>query len=159
MVKEDYKWICSRCASRKKVEHETDPVVLRVCDWCNIKNWTRPVGHNGANAGTGRVMPVKVSAKGDRLPLYDKKKRKKAAKAVPVVEEAVEAVEEVPSSTGTDDEAVPVTKEAVVEEAVSEAVEEAEEENITQTIDEQIAELEIEKEKLEAQESEEEMKK
>lgn len=110
--KKKAKWICARCARRKEVEPETDPVVLRVCDWCNIENWTRPVGHGGANAGGGPVMEVKVDKDGERLPLY---KKGEVAPSVTAVEEPV------------------IEAETVVEEVIEEAVEEAVEEEVAET--------------------------
>lgn len=36
-------WLCHRCARKKDIELDTDPVLLRVCDGCQVENWTRPV--------------------------------------------------------------------------------------------------------------------
>ena len=152
--KERHKWICSRCAQRKDIEAEIDPVVLRVCDWCNIENWVKPVGHAGANAGGGRVMPVKYSAQGERLPLY--KKRKKKAPSVAAVEEPLveieEEVKEPLQEESPEETAVEEVVAETVEEAVAEQLEpegEVAETNIAKTLDEQIAELEAKKKELE----------
>jgi len=52
-------WACARCERRKKIENvQTDPVVLRVCDYCKIENWVRPVGHAGADTlNPKQVLP------------------------------------------------------------------------------------------------------
>lgn len=55
MTKEKKKalWACARCERRKEIaDVNADPVVLRVCDYCGVENWVRPVGHAGAGAGT-----------------------------------------------------------------------------------------------------------
>lgn len=37
-------WLCARCAKKRNVVTDTDPVELRECDACHIRNWTRPAG-------------------------------------------------------------------------------------------------------------------
>lgn len=34
-------WVCTRCARKKGIELEADPVLLKVCDECKIQNWCR----------------------------------------------------------------------------------------------------------------------
>ena len=150
--KEKHKWICSRCAGRNAVEAEIDPVVLRVCDWCKVQNWTRPVGHGGANAGGGAVMAKKVTAGGERLPIYKKK-----APSVAAVEEVTESIpDEVIAVVADEEKAVIMAVDDAIEHIVETAREHGEtvietedaETNITKTLDEQIADLQAKKEAL-----------
>jgi len=54
-------WLCARCAMKQGVQTETDPVILRECSACHIKNWVRPYGHAGADVGSSRVMEKRVT--------------------------------------------------------------------------------------------------
>ncbi len=36
-------WFCHRCARKDDLALDTDPVMLRVCDGCQVENWTRPL--------------------------------------------------------------------------------------------------------------------
>lgn len=60
-------WLCARCARKKDVQTEEDPVVLKACSECNVENWVRPYGHAGADAVDNETMPEPkiVIAKGD----------------------------------------------------------------------------------------------
>lgn len=115
-------WACARCERRKKIANvQPDPVVLRTCDYCNIQNWVRPVGHAGADAGSGPIMEQRVTDQGERLPLYRGKEVKEALQEEEVHAETV--VEEV--SEPTEEEAAAESPEEVEEAAVAEAVAEA----------------------------------
>ena len=37
------RWLCHRCIRKENVEAEADPVLLKVCDGCQVENWTRLV--------------------------------------------------------------------------------------------------------------------
>ena len=124
-AKKQKEWCCARCARRKEIATNADPVLLRECDWCNIKNWCRPVGK--VSSREGRVMEKRVTEDGVALPVHDKKE-----KEVEVQSEDAEIPEEVvPAEPPTD------------------AVPEAKEENVTEDIDAQIAALEAKKAELE----------
>ena len=35
------RWLCHRCARKEEIELEPDPVLLRVCEGCQVENFTR----------------------------------------------------------------------------------------------------------------------
>lgn len=35
------RWLCHRCARKEEIELEPDPVLLRVCEACQVENFTR----------------------------------------------------------------------------------------------------------------------
>ena len=37
------RWLCHRCVKKEGATVDADPVLLRVCDGCQVENWTRPV--------------------------------------------------------------------------------------------------------------------
>ena len=49
-------WFCHRCIKKYEVEVEPDPVLLRVCDGCQVENWTRPV--KGAEKPQVELVPI-----------------------------------------------------------------------------------------------------
>jgi len=75
-------WLCARCAMKQGVQTETDPVILRECSACHVKNWVRPYGHAGADVGSSRVMEKRVMR--------------------PIPEEPPKVVEEHPNETMTE---------------------------------------------------------
>ena len=37
----DTKWLCHRCVKKEGATVDADPVLLRVCDGCQVENYTR----------------------------------------------------------------------------------------------------------------------
>ena len=37
------RWLCHRCIKKESADVDPDPVLLRVCDGCQVENYTRPV--------------------------------------------------------------------------------------------------------------------
>ena len=82
-------WFCHRCARKDDLELDADPVMLRVCDGCNVENWTRPLA--GAVAVVEEAVVVHT-ADGKLVELTDDGGHVVVEEAVSEMQEKIDAI-------------------------------------------------------------------